>query len=314
MIRGDQQAKGNQSDQATYASTLAGRSFRTIMAIAARFDLELIQYDVVNAFVNTELPFEIYMRMPPGYRKGGIVLRLYKALYGLRQAPLLWQNHFTTTLKSLGFKPIPHEPCYYTKDGVLLFFYVDDVVIAFKKNKKEQAKYLIQAIKDQYTLTGGEDIQWFLGIEILRDRKQGLIKLSQALYIDKISKLAKEGHIPTTPMRNIELLPYSGRASAASITQYQRKIGSLLYVAVITRPDIAFATSRLARFNMNPGPEHHQEADRALLYLSATRNLALQYGQGDTFDVASDASFADNTLDRKSSQAYTMRLFRGTIG
>jgi hypothetical protein len=115
-------------------------------------------------------------------------------------------------------------------------------------------------------------------------------------------------------MRNIELLPYSGRASAASITQYQRKIGSLLYAAVITRPDIAFATSRLARFNMNPGPEHHQEADRALLYLSATRNLALQYGQGDTFDVASDASFADNTLDRKSSQAYTMRLFGGTIG
>ena len=42
VIRGDQQAKGNLSDQATYASTLAGRSFRTIMAIAARFDLELI--------------------------------------------------------------------------------------------------------------------------------------------------------------------------------------------------------------------------------------------------------------------------------
>src|SRR5271156_4515611 len=104
VIRGDQQAKGNQ--EATYASTLAGRSFRTLMAIAARFDLELIQYDVVNAFVNAELAQEIYMRMSPGYRKGGVVLRLRKALYGLRQAPLLWRKHFTTTLVAIGFQPI----------------------------------------------------------------------------------------------------------------------------------------------------------------------------------------------------------------
>lgn len=59
------------------------------MAISARFDLELIQYDVVNAFVNTDLLFEVYIRLPLGYRKGGLVLRLRKALYGLRQAPLL---------------------------------------------------------------------------------------------------------------------------------------------------------------------------------------------------------------------------------
>jgi hypothetical protein len=115
-------------------------------------------------------------------------------------------------------------------------------------------------------------------------------------------------------MRNIELLPYKGQASPTSINHYQRKIRSLLYVAVITRPDIAFATSRLARFNINPSPEHQKEADRALRYLQGTRNLALQYGQGDAFEVASDASFADNTIDRKSSQAYAMKLFGGIIG
>jgi hypothetical protein len=59
------------------------------MAIAARFDLELIQYDVVNAFVNADLLFEVYIKLPPSYQKGGVVLRLRKALYGLRQAPLL---------------------------------------------------------------------------------------------------------------------------------------------------------------------------------------------------------------------------------
>lgn len=44
-----------------------GRSFRTLMAIAARFDLELLQYDAVNAFVNADLKQDIYMRMPPGF-------------------------------------------------------------------------------------------------------------------------------------------------------------------------------------------------------------------------------------------------------
>jgi hypothetical protein len=102
-------------------------------------------------------------------------------------------------------------------------------------------------------------------------------------------------------MRNKELFPYEGHATHKSINHYQKKIGSILYAAVITRPDIAFAASRLARFITNPGAEHHAEADRVIRYLLNTRILALQLGQGDDFEVASDASFADNTLDRTSS-------------
>ena len=83
---------------------------------------------------------------------------------------------------------------------------------------------------------------------------------------------------------------------------------------MITRPDIVFAASRLARFNTNPGEAHHTEADRVIRYLVGTKNLALQLGGSDIFEVASDASFADNTTDRTSSQVYVMRLFGGTIG
>nr|XP_036574505.1 uncharacterized protein CTRU02_15530 [Colletotrichum truncatum]KAF6780948.1 hypothetical protein CTRU02_15530 [Colletotrichum truncatum] len=82
----------------------------------------------------------------------------------------------------------------------------------------------------------------------------------------------------------------------------------------MTRPDVAFAASRLARFNQNPGPKHQRAADRALAYLYSTRYLCLEYGcepgsEEDTLIVASDASFADNSLDRKSSQALAMKLF-----
>jgi hypothetical protein len=111
-----------------------------------------------------------------------------------------------------------------------------------------------------------------------------------------------------------ELLLNNDIASHKEITKYQRKIGSLLYAAVITRLDIAFAVSRLSRFIMNPRTKHHEGADQVLHYLKNTCSLALQYGRDDYFQVVSDTSFADNSIDRKSSQAYTMKLFRGVIG
>jgi hypothetical protein len=87
VVRGDQQRP---TEQETYAATLAARSFRILMAIAARFDLELIQYDAVNVFVNAKLEDTVFMQMPPGYKTPGKILRLNKALYGLRQSLSLW--------------------------------------------------------------------------------------------------------------------------------------------------------------------------------------------------------------------------------
>jgi hypothetical protein len=71
---------------------------------------------------------------------------------------------------------------------------------------------------------------------------------------------------------------------------------------------------RLSRFLVNLSPTHQEAADRVLLYLQNTQGLALQLGGEDDLLVASDASFADNTLDRKSSQAYVIKLFGGLIG
>ena len=315
VVRGDQQAKNLTEN--TYAATLAGRSFRTLMAISARFDLELLQYDAVNAFVNAKLDSDVFMKMPPGHRRQGMIFKLNKALYGLRKSPLLWQKELTRTLTELGFQIIPHEPCCFIKGGIILFFYVDDIVIAYRKHQESEGLGLIRSLKARYALTGGGSLQWFLGIEILRDRAKRLIWLSQSSYIDKINDLVQSTMTEKStrlPMSKEELLPYEETATNPSCTSYLRKIGSLLYVAVMTRPDVAFAVSRLARFTTNPGPQHQAAADQVLLYLKRTRALALQFGGEDDFVIASDASFADNSLDRKSSQAYAMKLFGGLIG
>jgi hypothetical protein len=110
-----------------------------------------------------------------------------------------------------------------------------------------------------------------------------------------------------------ELQPHDGAASMSEIQRYQQKIGSLLSAAVTPRPDISFATFRLARFLMNPSKAHYDAADRVLLYLDDTSSLSLELGGGSDLLVASDASFADNTIDRKSSQGYTIQLFGGLI-
>jgi Reverse transcriptase (RNA-dependent DNA polymerase) len=157
----------------TYAVTLAARSFRTFMAIAARFDSELKQYDEVNAFVHASLDEEIYIRKPPGYRNDDKILKLNKALYGLRRSPLLWQKALIMIPSQLGFKEVPHEPCCMTSDdGILIFFYVDDIVLAYRKTEHCRAMKLISQLRNHINISGGEYLQWFLGIEVHRDRTQ----------------------------------------------------------------------------------------------------------------------------------------------
>ena len=124
---------------------------------------------------------------------------------------------------------------------------------------------------------------------------------------------------PTTPIEIPKLLPPDKDeiVSDSFRTLYQQKVGSLLFAAIATRPDIAFAVSRLSRFNQRPGHKHHEAADRVFHYLFSTQDYCIRYG-GDVQDLssfvcASDASFGDNTLNRKSSQGYIMKLFDGAI-
>ena len=72
-------------------------------------------------------------------------------------------------------------------------------------------------------------------------------------------------------------------------------------MAVTTRPDMAFAVFRLARFLINPGPLYHKVIDKVINYLTGIKDLALYFGGSNNLKVISDALFADNTLERKSS-------------
>ena len=166
------------------------------------------------------------------------------------------------------------------------------------------------------------EMEWFLGINVIRNRNKKLLWLSQEAYVDKIANQflkSFDGRMPDTPM--IQSYPtHSNESTVAPSPEskhlYQQKVGSILFAAITTRPDVAFASSRLGQHNVSPTSDDHLAADRVLGYLYRTKSFALEYNSENTgrraFICSEDASFADNP-DRKSSEGFLMQLFGGSI-
>ena len=100
------------------------------MTLTAAFGLKAYQYDVLNAFLNAPLDKSVYVQTPEPYvEQLGKLLELKKALYGLKDAPLLWYKHLKETLIKLGLKAVKEVPCLFTNKRLIVFFYVDDIVV-----------------------------------------------------------------------------------------------------------------------------------------------------------------------------------------
>ena len=148
---------------------------RVLLALVAKFDLETLQLDAVNAFVHADLDETVFMRMPPGYGEQGKVLKLNRALYGLRRSPLLWQQKLTDEMKKLGFKEIPQEPCVVQKNGIIGFFYVDDIVFAFKQDQRNEVEKTVASLSKALTIERKGELKWFLGLHVIRDRSKRVL-------------------------------------------------------------------------------------------------------------------------------------------
>jgi len=165
------------------------------------------------------------------------------------------------------------------------------------------------------------ELEWFLGICVHRNQAAKKLQISQASYIDKITKRFISDLADTKPPDSslplAELLPTKQQEEVVNRKLYQQKVGSILFAAISTRPDIAFAACKLSQFNARPNKGCHAAADRVLCYLYWTRDLTICYGRHGknmrSYICASDASFADCSFDRKSSQGYIMKLFGGSI-
>jgi hypothetical protein len=180
-------------------------------------------------------------------------------------------------------------------------------------------------LKTRFEITDLDKIKWFLGLHVLRDRQKRLLWLSQKAYVEKVAeRFGLAGHIsrqPFTPIPAKELHLSAEIPTISFRNLFQKKMGSVLYAVMQTRPNIAFAALRLARFNYCCNDNYIILIDGVIRYLWAIRGYIIRYnGQIDggsefakAFICHNNALFANNVINRKSSQSYIMMLFGGLI-
>lgn len=112
----------------------------------------------------------------------------------------------------------------------------------------------------------------------------------------------KECRPVSTPLENQSLMTHPEEAIKTS--EFQAIIGSRMYAAVGTRPDIAYAVTFLAQFSSHPGPDQWIAAKRVLRYIKGTIQLKLIYPQSNSSSAEiigyADANYASNPKDRRS--------------
>ena len=179
----------------------------------------------------------IYVRRPAGLTDADMpaVIRLRKCLYGLPHAPATFRKHSDAALRSLGYTPTISDPRLYVKinvDGTKVYIavHVDDFGIA--ASNKSLMKEVVNQIRAIYQCVEG-DLDFYLGMQVVRDRVKRTITVSQPGYLDDLRAeygiTSTKG--PLTPMvdkpRESES-ETNPRLNAAGIQLYQSKVGSTL--------------------------------------------------------------------------------------
>ena len=310
VIKGYKQRPGIDYTE-TFASVCRYESIRLLLALAAVKGLNIRQFDVKTAFLYGTLDETVLMAQPEGYQKldSSKVCLLNKSLYGLKQAPRCWNTTFSGFLSKFKLKPTQSDPCVYVGscrgETVYLIIYVDDGLILSRSEKA--IREIIETIERKFELKSGEATT-YVGIEIEKTTA-GEIILTQTAYVEAIlEKFAmsdcKPASVPMQP--NQELAP----ATTCVDLPYRELIGSLIFLAKSTRPDIQYATSKMAQFVTKHDDSHWKAAKCILRYLQGTKTLGLVYKPGTCVNLTgyTDSDYAGDKIERKSTSGFAFFL------
>nr|GEX85053.1 retrovirus-related Pol polyprotein from transposon TNT 1-94 [Tanacetum cinerariifolium] len=213
-----------------FSSIVRHTSIRVIFALTACKDYELEQLDVKTVFLHGNLKEMIYMRQPWGYEQGNTVFLLRKSYYGLKQSPRQWYKRFDEYMLSNGFKRSSYESC------------------EFDMKELREAKKI-------------------LGMEIVTDRSRKIMRVSQSGYVSKILNNfridnGKSVQMPLGGHFKLLLKDCTVRdcdVERMSKVPYANAVGSLMYLMVCTRLDIAMREVLEAKTVkvLNVGTEHN---------------------------------------------------------
>ena len=163
----------------------------------------------------------------------------------------------------------------------------------------------------------------FVGLDISRDRTQRQLYISQQHFITKLLEKFEmiECHpnlVPADPnsrLENFAIPKTEEEILKMKNVPYRQAVGGLLYVMVMSRPDIAYAVGQVAKYCQNPGPAHWNAVKRILSYLAGTANYGLCYNSDEknTAIGYTDADNAGDTKTRRSISGFVFLLHGGPV-
>lgn len=321
VAKGFTQRQGIDYDE-TYSPVIRYSSIRYLVAIAAKFDLDINQMDVVTAFLHGDIDEEIYMLPPPEFITGNKVCRLRKALYGLKQASRQWYLKLDSAMTEIGFQRSSVDSCiYYLIDRNKMTFvavYIDDLLIF--TNDLERKCFLQHELSKRFKMTNLGEAAFCVGLKLSRDRTNGLIFLNQRRHVmDLLTKFEMvDCNTVETPMDpNQQLSKDMSPKTSSEVEEmrgvpYQELVGGLLYISQGTRPDITYAVNTVSKYNNNPGKLHWIAAKRILRYLKKTIDAKLTFSVNGNSNILGycDADWGSSIDDRKSCTGYAF-IFQG---
>ncbi|RVW97585.1 Retrovirus-related Pol polyprotein from transposon TNT 1-94 [Vitis vinifera] len=267
--------------------------------------------DIKNAFLHGDLAEEVYMEQPPGFvaqGESGLVCRLRRSLYGLKQSPRAWFSRFSSVVQEFGMlrSTADHSVFYHHNSlgqCIYLVVYVDDIVIT--GSDQDGIQKLKQHLFTHFQTKDLGKLKYFLGIEIAQS-SSGVV-LSQRKYaLDILEETGMLDCKPVdTPMDpNVKLVPGQGEP-LGDPGRYRRLVGKLNYLT-ITRPDISFPVSVVSQFLQSPCDSHWDAVIRILRYIKSTPGQGVLYeNRGHTQVVGyTDADWAGSPTDRRSTSGY----------
>ena len=313
-----------------FAPVVKYNSIRIILALAAELDLDLHQMDVTTAFLNGELEEVIYMQQPRGFEARGkenLVCELIKAIYGLKQASRTWYQNLDCFLRSLGFTMCKADACVYVRRSMrtllIIAVYVDDLIIA-SSNPEERLEIQCQLHK-RYKMKDLGALEWCLGMEIKRNRSSGTVTLNQSQYIKEVlgrfnMSVCKASRTPDqvgTHLSKTMSPSVVDEAKTMEVVPYRNAVGSLMFAARGSRPDIATSTRAVSRFMDNPGRRHWQAVKKILWYLQGTASLGITFRASGNRKVTlsgyADSNWAGDIDNRRSTTGYVFLIAGGPV-
>lgn len=250
LARGFTQREGIDYKE-TFAPSSRQESIKAFLAVNGHRDWEVIQLDVVGAFLYGDLNKEIYLTQPEGFVDENYpdhVWKLNSSLYGLKQSARQWHHCLTEHLNQVGFSAAQVDPSMFIlrRNDVAvatMIVHVDDILLS---GTKDTVKEVEKHLQRKFDLTRNEEVSSFLSFDINRDRKNRTFSMNQASYVmDLVETYHLENARPVHTPCDDHFKELRRNADPDLVTShpYCSMIGALLWLSNGTRPDITFAVN-----------------------------------------------------------------------